>query len=122
MFPGGMNPKQMKQMLSRFGIKAEEVKAVRVIIQTQEKNIVVEEPEVMKMVVPGQGQMYSISGGKTREEEASKPSMEEEISVEISDEDVKIVSEQAGVDAGEARKALTETGGDIAAAIMKLKG
>ena len=33
MFPGGMNPKQMKQMMSRMGIKSDEIQADRVIIE-----------------------------------------------------------------------------------------
>jgi NACalpha-BTF3-like transcription factor len=35
---------------------------------------------------------------------------------------VSIVAEQTGVDRDTARKALAEAGGDIAGAIMKLKG
>jgi len=37
MFPGGMNPRQMKQMMSRMGIKAEDVPAERVIIEGKDK-------------------------------------------------------------------------------------
>jgi nascent polypeptide-associated complex subunit alpha len=120
MFPGGMNPKQMKQMMGRMGIKADEIDAEKVVIYTATKNIVIENPEIMKMNVQGQ-QMYSISGGKTREESASAEKLDEVV-VEISDDDVSIVAEQTGVDRDTARKALAEAGGDIAGAIMKLKG
>ena len=41
---------------------------------------------------------------------------------EISEEDVALVAEQAGVSLEEARRALEETGGDIAAAILRLQG
>ena len=119
MFPGGMNPKQMKQMMGRMGIKADDIEAEKVVIYTSTRNIVIENPEVMKMVAQGQ-QMYSISGGKTREESASAEKMEEVV-VEISEEDVSIVAEQTGVERDAARKALVETNGDIAEAIMKLK-
>jgi nascent polypeptide-associated complex subunit alpha len=120
MFPGGMNPKQMKQMMGRMGIKADEIDAEKVVIYTATKNIVIENPEIMKMNVQGQ-QMYSISGGKTREEGATPEKMDEVV-VEISEEDVNIVAEQTGVERDAARKALVETNGDIAGAIMKLKG
>ena len=40
----------------------------------------------------------------------------------IPDEDVMLVIEQTGADEGAARTALTESGGDLADAIMKLSG
>jgi len=39
----------------------------------------------------------------------------------INDEDIKTVSEQAGVSEEEAKKALKESSGDLAEAILKLK-
>ena len=33
MFPGGVNPKQMAQMMKRMGIKNEELEAKRVVIE-----------------------------------------------------------------------------------------
>jgi nascent polypeptide-associated complex subunit alpha len=119
MFPGGMNPRQMKQMMGRMGIKSDDIEATKVVIHCLDKNIVIEAPEVVKMTVSGQ-QMYSISGGKTREEIAGDDAAE--ASVEITEEDIKMVAEQANVSEAEAKKALTESGGDIAEAIMKLKG
>ena len=120
MIPGGMNPKQMKQMMGRMGIKADEIDAEKVVIYGTTKNIIITDPEIMKMVVQGQ-QMYSISGGKVTEEAASEEKMENVV-IEISEEDVDIVAEQTGVDRDEARRALVECNGDIAGAIMKLKG
>jgi len=63
----------------------------------------------------GQPPMVYVVGELVRVE-AERP---EEI--EISDEDVQLVVEQTGASPEEARKALEETGGDIAAAILKLK-
>jgi len=40
----------------------------------------------------------------------------------VADEDVKIVTEQAGVSEDAAREALVTSGGDLADAILKLKG
>jgi len=52
-----------------------------------------------------------------RREEAPK-----EEAPEVSEEDVRLVAEQAGVSLEEARRALEEAGGDIAEAILRLQG
>jgi len=114
MFPGNINPKQMKQMMKRMGIKVEDVNANIVVIHGPEKEIIIEDPEVTKTVIQGQ-EMYQIMGGRIRIEET-------EAEVEIEDEDVKMVAEQASVSEEEAKNALEESDGDIATAIMKLKG
>ncbi|HEX54948.1 MAG: nascent polypeptide-associated complex protein [Candidatus Altiarchaeales archaeon] len=113
MFPHGLNPRQMKQMMKRMGIKTEEINASAVIIRCLNKDIIIEDPEVMKMTFGGQD-IYNISGGRIREE-----TVEEEI--EIGDDDIEMVAEQANVSKEEAKRALQETKGDIAEAIIKLK-
>jgi len=55
---------------------------------------------------------YQISG-KTKEREV-------EAELIIPDDDVDLVATQTGVSQDEARKALEETGGDLAEAIMRL--
>jgi nascent polypeptide-associated complex subunit alpha len=114
MFPGGLNPRQMKQMMKQMGIKTEEIDATAVAIICADREIVIEGPEVMKMVVSG-NEIYTISGGKAK---VQAP----DAAAEVSDDDVKMVAEQAGVSEEEAKKTLQETKGDIAEAIMKLKG
>jgi len=109
-----MNPKQMKQMMKRMGIKVEDIDANIVVIHGPDKEIIIEDPEVSKTVIQGQ-EMYNIMGGRVKEEEV-------EAKVDIEDDDVKMVAEQAGVSEDDARAALEEAGGDLAAAIMKLKG
>ena len=104
MFPGGMNPRQMKQMMNKMGIKTEEIDAKVVIITCADKDIVIEGPEVTKMNIQGQ-EMYSITGGKVREQATPSSEPEEEPAVEISDDDIKMVAEQAGVSQGAARAA-----------------
>jgi len=73
----------------------------------------------MKMTVQGQV-VFNVTGGKvsTREEAVEDMSGP----VEISEEDVDIVSAQAGVSRDEARRAIEQSNGDLAEAIMKLKG
>ena len=113
MFPGNINPKQMQTIMKRMGIRVEEVEAQRVVIERVDKNIIIENPQVMITKMPNQD-IYQIMGNVVDEEKEAK--------VEINEDDVKMVAEQAGVGDEEAKKALEENNGDIAAAIMKLKG
>ncbi|RLI91673.1 MAG: nascent polypeptide-associated complex protein [Candidatus Altiarchaeales archaeon] len=118
MFPMGLNPRQMKQMMKRFGIKVKELNDIdTVVLHSPEKDIVIEGAEVMKMVIQGQ-EMFQIIGGTIREIKNEEKEKEE---IEITDEDVSLVAQQANVSMEEARKALEETKGDIAEAIIKLK-
>jgi len=110
MMPGRMNPKQMNQMMKRFGINVKEIENVeKVIIQTDTKEYVFENAEVTIMDAQGQ-KTYQISG---------KPRIVERED-EIPQSDIDLVVEQTGKTADEAKKALEETNGDIAQAILKL--
>jgi len=113
MMPGGLNPKQMKLMMKRMGIKTEEIDAEQVIIRCVDREIVIEEPSVIKTVMQGQG-FYQIQG-RERVSEA-------EPAADISQEDVELVMQQAGVKEDAAIKALEKAKGDIAEAILDLKG
>ncbi len=115
MFPGGMNPKQMQTILKRMGIKLEEIEAERVIIECVDRNIIIENPQVLLTKMPSQ-EMFQISGDILEEEK------DEGGEVEISEEDIAMVAEKAEVDKKKAEEALVETGGDIAKAILLLKG
>jgi len=115
MIPGGMNPKQMQQVMKRMGIKEEDIDAERVIIECADRNIVIENPQVMLTKMPNQ-EMFQISGEISEEEKE-----EEEVEAQISEEDVEMVMDQANVGKIQAEEALVETRGDIAEAIMKLK-
>jgi len=106
MFPGGMNPRNMGRMMKQMGIKNEELNASKVIIETDGKKIVFENPSVQVMEVQGQ-KTYTIMGETTTES-----------SIPI--EDIKMVAESASVSEDVAKEALSEANGDIAQAIMKL--
>ena len=118
MFPGGVNPKQMQTMMKRMGIKMEEIDAEEVIIKCADKELVIKNPGVSKIVMQGQVS-FQITGTETTRELTED--QEEEVALEINEDDVKMVSEQAGVSESEAKAALEKTGGDIAEAIMNLK-
>jgi len=112
MIPGGMNPKQMKKMMKRMGVKMDEIPAEVVIIKGLDSEIRIEEPQVVKTIVQGQ-EMYQVTGKAV--------SSEIEAQVEINDEDVKMVAQQANVSEDDALSALEKAKGDIAQAIMDLK-
>ncbi len=110
MLPGRMNPRQMNQMMKRLGIQVKEIENVKkVIIQTDTKEYIFDEADVTMMDAQGQ-KTYQITGSPrivSKEEEIPK-------------DDIDLVVEQTGKSIEEAKKALKETKGDIAEAIMKL--
>ncbi|MFH0862255.1 MAG: nascent polypeptide-associated complex protein [Candidatus Altiarchaeota archaeon] len=112
MMPGGMNPKQMKKLMKRMGIKSDEIDAEQVIIKCVDREIIIDEPSVVKTVIQGQ-EMFQIQG-KVRESES-------EASVDISQEDVDMVMAQTKVNEAKAIAALEKAKGDIAQAIIDLK-
>jgi nascent polypeptide-associated complex subunit alpha len=106
---GGIDPKKMQAMMRQMGIKQEEIPANRVIIEGSDKNIIIENPNVQKIVMQGQ-ESWQITG----------QAREEPIEEEIKDSDIQLVAEKTGKSEEQARKALEESKGDIAEAIMKL--
>jgi len=107
----GVNPRQLKQMMKQMGMSQTDIAASEVIIKTNDKTITIENPSVQKVVMQGQT-TFQISGNAV---ESQTP-----IALSISDEDIEMVSEQAGVSRDEAKLALEKTKGDIAEAIVDL--
>jgi len=100
-------------MMKQMGLKMDELGDIeRVILQGQGREIVIEEPVVTFIDMKGQ-RMYQIAGGRVKEK-----TMEKEFI--IPEEDVLLVSQQAGVDIERARTALKEAEGDLAKAILLL--
>jgi nascent polypeptide-associated complex subunit alpha len=108
MFPG-VNPKQMQAMMKQMGIKQEEIEVERVILEGSDKKIIIEPAAVQKITMQGQ-ESWQVTG------EAREEAKEEG----ISEADIALVSEKAGVEPNEARAALEKSNGDIAAAIVAL--
>ena len=108
-----INPRMMRQAMKRMGIQQEEIDATEVIIRTKEKEIVITEPQVSKVNMMGQETFQVVGNAHVRERSSE---------TEISKDDIKTVAEQADVSQKEAEKALKETNGDIAEAILRLKG
>lgn len=104
-----INPRQMERMMKQMGMQMSHIDAEEVVIKTPDKEIVISKPQVSKVNMMGQ-ETFQITG------EVSERPREG-----ISEEDVEMVAEQAGVSIEEA-KAMLEQTEDIAEAIMKLKG
>ncbi len=107
----GVNPRQLKQMMKQMGMSQDDLSASEVIIKTPEKTYVFESPDVQKVTMQGQTTFQIIGEFKIQESE---------VRVSISKEDIDLVKEQAGVSDDEAVKALDESRGDIAQAIINL--
>ena len=116
MMPGRMNPRQMQQMMKRFGINVREIENVEeIIIRTDTKEYIFDNAEVTVMDAQGQ-KTYQISGRPRILERKGKVEEKEE----IPQDDINLVAEQTGKSKELAKKALEETNGDIAEAILKL--
>ncbi len=107
-----LNPKHMEKMMRSMGIVQTPIDALQVIIQTSDKEIVIEQPQVSKVTMMGQETYQVIGKAKERARKAD---------VEITGEDVDMVMEQTGVDEETARQALKDAKGDLAQAILDLK-
>lgn len=110
MFPGGMNPKNMQKIMKQMGIKSEEIPAIKVVFELENKKIVINEPQVTAMTVQGQ-KTFTVMG----------EAIEENKEKEIPESDIEMVVNATGKTIEEAKKTLKETNGDIAEAIEKLK-
>lgn len=109
----GMNPRKMAQMMKRMGISQQEIDATEVIIKMLDKELVISNPQVSKVNMMGQ-ETFQIIGNVEERAISSEP--------DISEEDIKTVMEQTGASEKEAKKAIERNNGDLAAAILELKG
>ena len=107
-----VNPREANRMMQRMGMQVKQIDDVtRVIIESASKRIVIDSPEVAIVTVQGQT-VYQVGGGTAREEGLAGTSTQD---------DAKLVASQAGVSTEEAGKALQQSGGDLAQAIILLK-
>ncbi|MBU5574853.1 MAG: nascent polypeptide-associated complex protein [Candidatus Aenigmarchaeota archaeon] len=102
-----ISTRQMEKMMAQLGIKSENIDAKRVIIERDEGNIIIENPQITKMVIQG-NETFQIVGESKIEK------------IKFSEDDIKLVMEQTGASREVVEKTLNETN-DIAEAILKLK-
>jgi len=110
-----VNPREAKRMMQRMGLNMNAVEGVeQVMIKTSSKEITIEEPEVAMIEMQGQ-KIFQITGGKITEKAAERKAPG------VAEEDVRLVADQTGKSLDEARKALEESQGDLAKAILLLQ-
>jgi nascent polypeptide-associated complex subunit alpha len=102
-----IDPNMMRNLMKQ--IKMEEVPATEVVIKTESGDIIITNPSVQKMKVQGK-ETFQISGDIIEEE-----------TIEVSEDDIKLVMDKTGCSEEQAMETLGETDGDIAGAILKLK-
>ncbi|MFH0713321.1 MAG: nascent polypeptide-associated complex protein [Candidatus Micrarchaeota archaeon] len=116
MFPS-MNPGQMKKLMQQMGIKNTEIAATRVVIEREEGNLVIDNPQVTQVEMSGQktlqisGEMHEETASDSKTGEKSQPREKDK-------SDVEIVMEKAKCTKEAAEKVLEEANGDIVEAIM----
>jgi nascent polypeptide-associated complex subunit alpha len=112
MFPGmNMNSKQMKQAMKKMGMEQEEVEASKVIIETPDGDIVIENPNVAAVSMMGQDS-WQITGDAKLIPRDTTP--------DVSEEDIKTVVDQTGCSEEVAKEKILEHKGDLAEAILEL--
>lgn len=104
---GGIDPRRMQSMMKQMGIENTEIPAKRVIIETDSKRIIIENPNVTQVSMQGQ-KTFQIMG-EVREETG------------IPEEDIQMVIDATKKSKEEAKKALEKENGDIAKAIESLQ-
>lgn len=104
--------REARRMMDKMGVDVIPVPNVQeVIIRTDKKELVIAKPDVSEMKSK-EGSVYTVAAGNVVERELEVPV--------FSEEDVDMVSQQAGVDKERATSALAETDGDLARAILLL--
>lgn len=112
-----ISPREAKRMMQRMGLNMGEMPDVQeVIFKTSEKEIVVENPQVAILDLHGQ-KIFQVTGERITERAVEKEAAE----ITIPKEDVRLVADQTGKSMEEAKRALEETEGDLAKAILLLQ-
>src|SRR3989344_3642838 len=99
-----LDPKKMQAVMKQMGIAQEEINANRVIIETDDKNIIINNPSVIKIKMQGQSN-FQISG------DISEENLEED-----SEEDIQTIIEKTGCSEEDAKQALEKNNNDLAEA------
>lgn len=104
--------REMRRMMDKMGLDMKEVPNVQeVIIKTDKKEIIISKPSVTEMKAQ-ENSIFTVTADSYEE-------MELEVPI-FSEDDIQLVSQQAGVDEEKAKAALEEAKGDLARAILLL--
>ncbi|MFP3313027.1 MAG: nascent polypeptide-associated complex protein [Thermocladium sp.] len=129
-----INPNELRKMLKRMGIgnlNVEEINAAKVVIYLRNgSTLEIPNPSVAAIKMQGmmiyqvQASEKDVKTTQTQAAAAPAPSIimqrpQEE--TPVSEDDVRLIMDQTGVTRDEAIKALRESNGDLAEAILKLQ-
>lgn len=106
-----INPRDLQKAMQRMGVQQKEVEALEVIIRCEDKDIIIQNPNVAKVSMMGQ-ESWQITGKTIEKSRSSEP--------EIKEEDIKTVMDQTGKSKEESFEAIKAAKGDLAEAILKL--
>lgn len=121
-----MDSRRARRMMKQMGMNMDELGDIkRVILQSDNKEVVIEGPQVTSINVQGT-KMYQVAGGRETERKiqaarAVEASPVEEEPLVLPEEDILLVAQQANVSIEKARAALENSDGDLAQAIIKLQ-
>lgn len=107
----GMNPREMAKAMKKLGIKQDDLDAKKVVITLADKELVFENPQVLRVDMMGQ-KSYQITGTPREQSLNSEP--------DISEEDITTVVEQTQASREDAETAIRKHSGNLASAIMEL--
>ncbi|OLS18849.1 MAG: Nascent polypeptide-associated complex protein [Candidatus Heimdallarchaeota archaeon LC_2] len=118
----GMSNKQMQKAIANMD--TEEIEnVIEVIVRTPTEEIVLKSPEVSIMNV-GQEIWSVVPQSVERRAVNAQPIVEDsgidDVEIEIKEDDVKLIMSTANVTKEKARRALEQSKGDLASAIMSL--
>jgi len=112
--------REVRRIMGRLGVNTKEMPEVKeVIFRTSTKEITIQNPVVTLLEIQGQ-QIFQVVGEGIQERELPKEEPLPAPEIKISEEDILLVAQQANVDFEKAKKALEETKGDLAQAILML--
>ncbi len=107
-----MDRRQMERMMRQMGIKTQDIEGVKeVVIKLEDREIVIADAQVTITEMGGQ-RSYQVVGREIERKPEFSPG----------EDDMTLVMGQTGADRASAAQALKETDGDIAEAILRLKG
>jgi nascent polypeptide-associated complex subunit alpha len=106
-----INPRDLQKAMQRMGVQQKEVEALEVIIRCEDKDIIIQNPNVAKVSMMGQ-ESWQVTGTAIEKARSSEP--------DIKEEDIKTVMDQTGKSKEEALNAIKAAKGDLAEAILNL--
>ena len=109
---GKIDPKKMQAMMKQMGIAQAEIAANRVVIECDDKDIIIANPSVMKINMSGNVN-FQISGDISEQEK------DESADQKLAD-DIRTIVEQTGVSEDIAAIEFEKNDGDMAATIIAL--